>query len=1774
MKIATGLKKLSAVLCVCAAVCVWGAPVPLEGPEVWLEVMGGNFRKDGLKQDLEAIKEAGFSGVHFFHIDRGGAWPGCPEQIPCLSEKWDDIIRFMGDECRRLGLALTVQNCPGWSQSGGPWITLENCMREAVYARRDFKGGEKVTLPEIPGKYRDRDSDWKDIALLAFPTPEGDTGEELKPVKTEKRGDERIYRFAEPVTIRSMVLPGIHTWNNTYGYHMPWIRVSLEAKADEGWEDAVRTPLPVGSWRDYVYTFTLACDERTSAEWRYKVEHDFPLKRFGEPKFYSAARQTDWESKSALVLRSLMREQPPMQGGATRVKRSSIVDITGKKDWKVPPGGNWTVIRVAHVNSKRTNGPAPKEATGWECDKLDPAGIEANFRGYVGRLLSGPLKDRMYGLMVDSWECFGQTWTPKMEKYFREANGYELRRMLPAVFGWVIDDYETTEKFLTDWRRTLGNLITRNYYGRMAALARDVGLTSYYETAFGDIIHGDLLEYWKYADAPMCEFWFPHKTRDEGSVCTYAYKPVRPCASAAHIYGKKRVVAEAFTGWGIRWDEDFKRLQDVANRHFARGVTHLAYQSYTHSPDPEQLPPGGCMGGFNGTPFTRLQTWWKHMREFNAYITRAEKFLEAGVIAQDVLWYLGDAVDHKPDEDFAFPEGYRADYLNHDVLTNRLSVKNGRFTIPEGASWAVLWVPDEYRMLPKTKARLEELAAAGGRVVRDDKAALAAALSEMGLKRDVETFPALGDEPSEDFMWIHRKVGDSDRYFVAAGTNGYRGKVTFRAYGEASIFDPVSCERRGWKNGDELVIAPSRSVFVEFGVNAVPRRPEPAPVKTVPIENVTLQFPKKKIALDRMAPWSDLPGLSRAERAFAGEAVYEASFDYDPADGRLELDLGDVESVAEVHLNGCKVAVLWCKPYSADITRWARPGRNELKIFVVNTWRNKVIYDLSLPVQERETWMLYQPNYNPGPNDPFVPSGIVGPVKLTVLAADSAAEFITPAGQPPEGRNVAVFRREFAPRGKVLSAVWSVTALGVFEAFVNGRPVGEDFLKPGVTECGKARHVYSYDVTGLIDGEGGTNVLSATVSPGWWCDAINRFNSKRPQPWQLGREVAFRGELKIRYADGTAETVGTDTGYLAAYSGPLVQAGIYEGEVYDARSAVTGLKPARINREFNGELRPASARIRLREDLEMKPKQMYTFAGAEGATAEAYGTAKILRRFRDGETVRLRPGETLIVDFGQNASAVPSMEVEGAAGTVVTLRHSEMLNEANGEKSRGNDGPARSAYLANLRSAFAGIRYTLKSGRQTYRPAHSFFGYRYLSVTATGEVKFIRFSSLPVSSITKDMEKGRLVTGLRRVNRLISNIRFGMLSNYLSIPTDCPQRDERLGWTADTQVFMDSAAYLADTYPFLSKYLDDLNDSQFADGLYPCFAPNARHVFTHWASCGWTDAGVMIPYRLWKRYGRLDCVKKHWDSMVRYMDFLENRFNPYRINHCDWLAYEHYLDKERKLRDPRQNDITNAYFEIWVNALMREMASALGRGGDERRFAARERVLREAFRAKFIGKDGAVKDVYRGQCTDLYALKLNLVENGSAREIMKRDLIENIQHHGNRLQTGFLGTAILMPTLTFEADAPELAYTLLLQDQNPSWLYSVDQGATTVWERWNSYTKADGFGPVGMNSFNHYAYGCVLEWLYSAAAGIRADPDKPGFRHFILNPHPDRRLGFIEAEYDSPAGLIRSSWRYSADGSLVWKFTVPEGTSATVIPPGGTAREYGPGDYEIAGSAQ
>jgi alpha-L-rhamnosidase len=484
-----------------------------------------------------------------------------------------------------------------------------------------------------------------------------------------------------------------------------------------------------------------------------------------------------------------------------------------------------------------------------------------------------------------------------------------------------------------------------------------------------------------------------------------------------------------------------------------------------------------------------------------------------------------------------------------------------------------------------------------------------------------------------------------------------------------------------------------------------------------------------------------------------------------------------------------------------------------------------------------------------------------------------------------------------------------------------------------------------------------------------------------------------------------------------------------------------------------------------------------------------------------------------------------------------------------------------------------------------YSPRCTFFGYRFVSITVTAPVKIKAISSIPVTSVKAEHETGRITTGNEDVNRLISNTIWGMNSNYLSVPTDCPQRNERLGWTADTQVFAETGSFFANTTDFFHKWMRDMRDSQSERGGFPSVAPFAQYG-NETMRLGWADAGVIVPWIIWKQFGDVSIIEENWDAMVRFMNLVndtkydhnalldENRGYQY----ADWLSYESleshgrsaFFDNDKGKPRPETieywNYLSASYWAIDAG-LMSEMAAATGR--DAKVFEAMETAAKDYLRATFFDENGYFKTEVLNtmQTPALFALK-NQLFDGQIREEMIARLRENFKIHDNCLQTGFLGTSILMSTLT-ENGMVDIAYELLFQRKNPSWLYSVDNGATTVWERWNSYMIEKGMGPKGMNSFNHYAYGCVCEWIWETAAGISCTSANPGFSRIVLAPVPDKRLGFVDAEYDSAAGKIRSSWRYEGD-TWVWEFTVPDGAVADVTLPGESeSKEYVSGNYTV-----
>ncbi len=729
---------------------VFAAPPAAYHPETWFHLIGGNVSKPGLTADLEAIAGAGIAGIQLFH-GSGSAWPGVAPQIQTLSPAWDGMIAHVADETKRLGLRFTMQNCPGWAMSGGPWITPDKAMRHLIWSRTEVRGGAEVAVALArPQPSAEVWRDYRDVAVMAFPTPADDDGRPLAPVSVRSNrpklpwaevvagqpnaklriepGAEPAWlevTFAESTLLRSLELPPTEVLLVRRIFD-PAAAIRVQASTVGGWVDVARREIPRGNWQDRTWDerpLVLALPDHPARTFRLTFENQTPLE-LPYLRLSSAARIHDWQGQAGYVLRSLDRSPPPIQDRAAWVAGKDVLDLSrfvgaeGKLTWTAPAGA-WTVLRFGHVNTGAKNKPAPPEATGFECDKFSPAGAEQHFAGYIGRVSApgGPADGgRLQGMLIDSWECYTQSWTPAMETEFAARRGYALRAWLPALAGWVVGDHLTSERFLRDWRATISDLLVDNYFGRLAALARARGMKLSFEAAAGDVSPGDILQYYSKADIPMCEFWQPNDPHGGG----LETKPIAPATSAGHVYGKPVIAAEAFTSAPLRWDEHPFMLKHMADLNYTRGVNHLVFHTYTHNPRLDVVP-GTSFGSRIGTPFLRGQTWWRHMPLFTTYLARCEYLLQQGQPVADVLWYLGDDLDHKPRSDEPFPAGYHFDYVNADVLQHRLNVVGGELRIPEGAAWKVLWLPPAHcqRLTVATLGRLRLLLQQGATVIGD-----------------------------------------------------------------------------------------------------------------------------------------------------------------------------------------------------------------------------------------------------------------------------------------------------------------------------------------------------------------------------------------------------------------------------------------------------------------------------------------------------------------------------------------------------------------------------------------------------------------------------------------------------------------------------------------------------------------------------------------------------------------------------------------------------------------------------------------------------------------------------------------------------------------------------------------------------------------------------------------------------------------------------------------------------------------------------------------------
>jgi alpha-L-rhamnosidase len=689
-------------------------------------------------------------------------------------------------------------------------------------------------------------------------------------------------------------------------------------------------------------------------------------------------------------------------------------------------------------------------------------------------------------------------------------------------------------------------------------------------------------------------------------------------------------------------------------------------------------------------------------------------------------------------------------------------------------------------------------------------------------------------------------------------------------------------------------------------------------------------------------------------------------------------------------------------------------------------------------------------------------------------------------------------RKNFAAAKPMAKARLYATALGVYEASINGQRVSDDLLAPGWTDYTKRVMVQTYDVTKLI--RPSQNALGAVLGDGWYAGRLGWMGLA-----QYGTRPVFNAQLEITYTDGSSAVIATDASWKAG-PGEIVGSDAQWGEVNDAQNAVENWNQPSFDdtawtnavaEEHSVKLVPQLGPP-VRALMEVEPKKITCH------------------------------GSVLIVDFGQNLVGHARIFVRGLAGDIITIRHAETTN---------SDGLL---YTENLRTALATDKFTLAGGPETLEPHFTFHGFRYIEITGyPGKLNARDLRAIVVGSANPPV--GTFESSNPDLNRLYQNIVWSQRGNFLSVPTDCPQRDERLGWMGDAQVFAPTAARNADVSAFFTKWMVDVNDGQSINGDFADVSPRVSRPQP--AMPVWGDAGVIIPWVMYETYGDKAFLAENYPFMVRWVDFSARRSR-------DLILSGGVGDHLAPVRTPTEV-VDTAYFANSAH-LVAEAARLLGKADDAAKYDQLFHNITDAFNQNFVSTNGVIQgDTQTGY---ILALQFGLLPE-NLRAVAAQRLADNVAKHGH-VTGGFVGNGLICPTLT-QIGRSDLAWQLVLTNTYPSWLFSVKNGATTIWERWDGWTPEHGFQASSMNSFNHYSLGSVGAWLYSGAAGIQPDDASPGYKHFFLATQFTSRLSYLKATFDSPYGVIASGWRIDKD-QVIYDVTIPPNSSATLtlqVPP-------------------
>jgi len=870
------------------------------------------------------------------------------------------------------------------------------------------------------------------------------------------------------------------------------------------------------------------------------------------------------------------------------------------------------------------------------------------------------------------------------------------------------------------------------------------------------------------------------------------------------------------------------------------------------------------------------------------------------------------------------------------------------------------------------------------------------------------------------------------------------------------------------------------------------------------------------------AQWIWFPDGNPAGSAPIGDVYFRTTVQRDP--GRALVKAGlyiTADNWARAYLNGIELegtVTAFNQIMHIDLGSALKPGENTLAIVGQNQGDEpnpagmiaRVVVDYAegptTYVESGADWKCSRDEKPAGWNTPafddsnWVAPAVIGPVGTPPWPVP---KFPKPIELPPPPQ----LRKSFEAEADIARATLYATAFGVYEASINGQRVGDFVFAPGFTDYKKRVYYQTYDVTSLVK-PSAENVFAALLGDGWYAGYLG-FLPQLPVDSardHYGNEPRFRGQLEIEYTDGRTEVINTDNTWKATY-GHIRESDMLMGETHDYAQATAGW-------QMPGFDDSAWATVAVSRPHDV-PVQAHP-----GAPVTPH------ERIAAKSVKEVEPG-VFIYDLGQNLSGWAEFTFDGKAGQQIVVRHGEML-DADGK-----------LYTTNLRKARCIDSYTLaEDGRVTLAPHFTFHGFQYVELSGID-------NALPLENVTGVVLQsaiepaGQFACSEPLLNQLFHNIVWGQKGNYLEIPTDCPQRDERMGWTGDAQFFMPTALFNMDCGAFFTKWLIDLvQDSQLENGSFADVAP---HVALGGGAVAWGDAAMICTYQMYRYYGDTRIIAAHFPNLVRGMEFLESSSENgirSKVGYGDWL---------NKGGGAKDEVIATAYF-AYLAGLMEEMAEAIGETEKAAHYGALAAQVKEAFITNFIADDGKILE--SSQTGYALAFTMDLVPDAlmaKAAEQFEAE-IARFDHH---LATGFIGTPRLLPGLA-DAGKIDLAYQLLMNKDYPSWLFQVTLGATTMWERWDGWTPEEGFQDPGMNSFNHYAFGAVGEWLYSTIGGIA--PIEPGFKHFEIAPKPGGGLTWANTSYRSIHGMIRSEWKLDGN-TFTLEIEVPVNTTATVMLP-------------------